>query len=67
MSLPVTTERCQGRLARFLNHATLAVECVDCGRRTDIPPDTELKWMQPPKGMWCFHKVEPNVDDVVIV
>lgn len=48
MTLSLATARCQGRTVRALGSATLARECTNCERRTDIPADVDLNWIQPP-------------------
>lgn len=64
--------RCQGRLVRAAGSATLARECTNCERRTDVPADVKsVTWMQPPpvKPLWflsgdcpCPSHVAPDVD-----
>lgn len=63
MNLGPTTERCQGRPVGN----TMAQECWNCVRRTDVPADVKsVPWMQPPVIKWwwgeCDQKIEPSVD-----
>lgn len=57
--------RCQGRLVRAMGSASLAYECTNCLRRTDVPADVKsVPWQQPPRIAWwwetCPDQVEPQ-------
>ncbi len=48
--------RCQGRLVRAMGSATLARDCPDCARRTNIPTDGQIIWIEPPQ-MANWHPI----------
>lgn len=61
-TLSLDFSRCQGRIGRSLGQACLVGECIDCLRRTDVPADVRLSWMEPPAKayVWmdCPSKIE---------
>jgi hypothetical protein len=55
--ISIADARCQGRAVRVLGGATLARECTNCQRRTDIPADMQsIVWMQPPVIRWSWEE-----------
>lgn len=71
MTLPTHEPRCQGRIVRAMGSATLARECTNCQRRTDIPADVQsVTWMQPPRytPLWlpCPSHVAPDGEVSVV-
>lgn len=74
MSLDLNTARCQGRIVRVVGGGSLARECTNCLRRTDVPADVKsVPWIQPPTihfwWMPCPEHLEPAPphDDMVVV
>ena len=64
MILAPSEPRCRGRCGIAFGMPTLALECQECVRRTDIPPGVTVRWLTPPsKGPICAKKVYPDDGD----
>lgn len=47
MTLPLNTDRCQGRTQHIFGSKTLCEQCIDCRRRTEIPDSDSVVWIEP--------------------